>query len=274
MTILPPDGALLTAAEALVLQNPDRSQGRAALKLTLIELLARKLVTLRSEEKKGMLGRVHKTDYLHLSQEAHERAPQGTHVRSVLEVLAAAGANGSGATMAQVVRHAQKAFGSDLAKFQSAQIIPTLISRGLIESYTAKRLGIFSTTRYRPTAVGASIQQQLAGSMAQARTLPTLIDHDPASAAALVAGLGSMVLLVDELKPHYARISQALRPAAADGADFELADPGNFDASLGDSFDFDLSAFDALDSSLDAFDSSFDAADSGSDGGDGGGSSD
>jgi hypothetical protein len=188
-------------------------------------------------------------------------------------MLTAAGANQAGATMDKVIGQARKMFGSDLAKFQSAHVIPALINRGLLEQYTAKKFGLFSTTRYRPTAAGIAVQQEIAGHLEQARHLPTMVDQDPASAAALVATLGSMVLLVDDLKPHYARISQALRVTESDTGDFEITDVDTdtstdfsaLDTSLGDSFDFDLSAFDALDSSLDAFESSFDAADSSSD---------
>ncbi len=269
------DGAPLSAAEALVLQDPNRNQGRAGFKLTLMELLARKLITLRHEERPDRFGRVHKTDYLVVRPDAQTSASNRPDFQSVLTTVGQAGTKGADATVDQVVQSARKVFGADLSKFQSIHIIPALTNRGLIEQYTAKRLVVFSTTRYRHTAAGEALKQQIEGQLNQARSLPTLVDQDPASAVALVATLGSMVLLVDDLKPHYGRISQALRVTDSDTGYIYVGDVDNndsrdfdgFDTSLGNSFDFDLSAFDTLDSSLDAFESSFDSADSGSDGG-------
>lgn len=270
----PRNTAPLSAAEALVLQNPDLNQGRQAFKLTLMELLARELITLRHEEQRLSFGRTRKTDYLQISPDAQARVVGSPAFQSALAAVAQAQAKGTDATIPQVVQQARKSFGSDLGKFQSEQIIPALINRGLIEQYTKKRLGLFNTTRYRPTVAGETLRQEITGHLSQARALPSMVDHDPASAAALIATLGSTVLLVDELKPHYGRISQALNAGQGGDGGFDSfeSDDASFDGfdALGDSFDFDLSAFDALDSSLDAFDSSFDSADSGSDGGDGG----
>lgn len=262
----------LSAAEALVLQDPDRNQGRAAFKLVLMELLARKLITLRHEEQRGKLF-TRKTDYLQISSDAEAQVADRPAFQAALATVAQSRVKGADATIPQVVQQARKRFGADLGKFQSQQIIPALTSSGLIEQYTKKRLGLFTTTRYRPTAAGEALRQEIAGHLQQARTLPTLVDHDPASAAALIATLGSAVLLVDELKPHYGRISRTL--GSGQDGDFGSAidsDDSDFNAfdSIGDSFDFDFSAFDTLDSTLDAFDSGFDSADSGSDGGDGG----
>lgn len=270
----PPNAATLSAAEALVLQNPDLNQGRAAFKLTLMELLARKLITLRHEEKRLSFGRTRKTDYLQLSPDAQLHVASSPAFQAVLGVVVQARAKDADATIPQVVQQARKSFGADLGKFQTEQIIPALISRGLLEQYTKKRLGLFNTTRYRPTAAGETLRQELAGHLNQARTLPTLVDQDPATAVALIATLGSAVLLVDELKPHYGRISQAL--GVSQGGDGVFAGPIDHDDSDFDGFDFDFSAFDTLDSTLDTFDSSFDSADFGGDGGDsdGGGGGD
>lgn len=274
-----PNAAALSAAEALVLQNPDLNQGRAAFKLTLMELLARKLITLRHEEKRLSFGRTRKTDFLQISPNAQAQVAGHAAFQAALAAVAQARTKDADATIPQVVQQARKSFGADLGKFQSEQIIPALTNRGLIEQYTKKRLGLFTTTRYRPTAAGEALRQEITGHLNQARTLPALVDHDPASAAALIATLGSAVLLLDELKPHYGRISRSLSTSQ----DGDSGDFGSFDSddssfsgldSIGDSFDFDFSAFDALDSTLDTFDSSFDAADSSSDGGgdsDGGG---
>ncbi len=276
----------LTAAEALVLQNPQAAQGRKALKLTLMELLARRIVRMRQEENKGRFGRVQRTDYLQLIEPGQQPAPSTAPVAAVLDMLRVAGAAGPGASMAQVVQQARRSFGSDLSGFQRQHLIPSLMKRGLIEAYQKKLLGIIPSTRYRHTAAGERALQELVADLEQARSLPEVVDRDPAQAVALIAALGGSILLVDELKPHYARLSQALRQPVGDGGDGEAsetieADDVDIDApdsgriGLG-GFDFDFAAFDALDTSLDAFDSSFDAStDSGGDSGsDSGGSSD
>ncbi|HEY0602096.1 MAG TPA: GPP34 family phosphoprotein, partial [Herpetosiphonaceae bacterium] len=236
--------------------------------LTLMELLARQLITLRHEEKRLSFGRTRKTDYLQLSPDAQTQVAGSPAFQAALGVVAQARAKEADATIPLVVQQARKSFGTDLGKFQSEQIIPALIRRGLIEQYTKKRLGLFNTTRYRPTAAGEALRQEITGHLNQARTLPTLVDHDPATAAALIATLGATVLLVDELKPHYGRISQALN--VSQGGDSVFAGPFDHDDSDFDGFDFDFSAFDTLDSTLDSFDSSFDSADFGGDSGDGG----
>lgn len=276
-----PQPLQLTAAEALVLQNPQLAQGRAALKLTMMELLARRIVTMHHDERKGMFGRTQRTDYLEIAPDATQRTRDAAaHVRSVVDMLWAADTKGQGATMTSVVAQARKTFGADLSSFQNKHVLPMLIERGLLESYQAKRLGIFNTTKYRHTTQGETVRQQLVGHLEQARALPSVIERDPAQAAALLATLGASVLLVDELKPFYSRLSQAMRPTTgADSGDAYVSDDddsSSFDSSdfgTFDSFDFDFNAFDTLDSSLDAFDSSFDSSsDSGSDGGgDGGG---
>jgi hypothetical protein len=279
-----PQPAQLTAAEALVLQNPQLAQGRAALKVTMMELLARRILTMRHDERKGMFGRNQRTDYLVLASNAAQLTPQAAHIRAVVNMLRAADASGQGAAMTTVLAQARKTFGADLSAFQNKHVLPMLIERGLVEPYQAKRLGIFSTTKYRPTTQGDIVRQQLAMHLEQARALPNVIERDPMQAAVLVATLGSSVLLVDELKPFYSRLSQAMRTAANDAGgdvlvvdnDDNIEDSSTLDSHDFGGFDFDFDAFDSLDSSQDAFDSSFDSSsDSGSDGGgDGGGGSD
>ena len=285
-----PQTLTLTAAEALVLQNPHKAQGRAALKLTMMELLARRVLSLRPEEKRGLLGRTRKTEYLRLDPNA-ARFAQYPHVRAVVEVIAGAGKPGTEPTMQEVVANARKTFGTDLARYQSAYVIPALEQRGLVEATRHKVLGVFPSTRYQRTTEGDVALQQLESNMDAARRIPPMLDNgNPQEIAALVAGLGASLLLVDELRPHYRRLSHTLRPGATnDGGDASFvpaigtdggdereleSQDGSSDVDTSfDAFDFgDMSfdSFDALDTSLDAFDSSFDSsADSG--GGDGGG---
>lgn len=281
------NAAQLSVAEALVLQDPNKEQGRAALKLTMMELLARGILTLRHEESKGRLGRTRKTEYVEIGADAAKRVPHYPHVRVVLDTIRSASMTGSGTTMQRLVVQARKVFGSDLSRFRSHYVMPALVQRGLLEAYEQKVLFVFSKSRYRHTPAGESVLQQLQARLAQARGIPSMLDTNPAEVVALVAGLGSTLLLADELRPHFARISQTLRSQPTgdgdvyttstlfeDDQDRDTSEPtGQLDMNLGaaDWGDFDVDAFDTLDSSLDGFDSSFDSsADGGGDGGDGG----
>jgi hypothetical protein len=257
----------LTVAESLILREPNKQQGRTALKLTLIDLLARRAIIQRRGKHTGFLARLLKVELVQLAPDAAQRAPDRPHVRAVLDALAAVSTR-HGATMGQIVAQVRKTFGTDLSRFQTRYVLPALVERGLLEPYRSRVLLVFSATRYRHTPAGAAALHQIEQQIAQARAIPAFLDSDPEQAAVLALTLGSTLLLVDEIKPYYARLSAALQQRGA-----EAVDGGDVAASdFGASFGFDLDAFGALDSSLDAFDSSFDAADSGGDdgGGDGG----
>jgi hypothetical protein len=261
--------AQLTVAEALVLREPNKQQGRAALKLTLIDMLARGALVLRRKERKILLGGFLKAEYLQVAPDAVRRVPNRPHVRAVLNVLTNVRAE-KGATIGQIVAKARQRFGADFAGFQTKHVLPALVGRGLLEGYKARVLLLFSTTLYRHTPEGTAVLRHIEEQIAQARAIPDFLDRDPAHAAALA--LGSMLLLVEELKPHYSRVSAALHARATDSGGVEeelwglVTSPGDFDSP----FNFNLDAFDALDGGMDAFASGFDAADSGGDGGDGG----
>ena len=49
-----PADASLTAAEALILLEPNKAQGKTALKLTLLELLAQRLLTVHRQDRAGV----------------------------------------------------------------------------------------------------------------------------------------------------------------------------------------------------------------------------
>ena len=282
----------LSVAEALILQDPNATLGRSALKLTMMDLLARRVLTLEYEETKGRFGRTHKTDKVIVASDAARQFAHQPHVQAVINAIVTAGKHGEPPSMQQVIASAGKAFGHDLAGFKREHVIPRLTERGLLRTTTQKVLFIFSKTRYIQTEAGQAAVQRIQAQVAQARNIPTLLDQgNRAEVAALVVGLGASLLLVDELRPHYSRLSQALRRPATDGGggdtggdvpddDTDVPEqPGEMGADF-DAVDFggfDLNAFDSLDSSLDAFDSSFDSsADSGGSdgGGDSGGSSD
>jgi hypothetical protein len=82
--------------------------------------------------------------------------------------------------------------------------------------------------------------------MEDARAIPDYLDRDPAQAAALAAAAGSAILLVEEVRPHFRRLAEALREPAGDAAYYAGAfDFSGCDFAGGDGFDASFSAFDA-----------------------------
>jgi hypothetical protein len=259
----PTAGIPLTAAEALILLEPNKVQGQTALKLTLLELLAHRLLTVHRQEQWGFLGMCRKVDLLQCAPDAAQRGPARSHVQAVLRTLSAARASRR-VPMKQVIAAMRKAFGADLAGYQRRYIVPELVVRGLLEAYRTKSLWVFWRTHYRHTPVGETARRQLGEQLTNARALPALLDIDPAQAAAIAVTLGSTLLLAEELRSHYAQLSRALREF-----------PGDSFSTTGSDTSFDCDTLSAVESGWEAFDTGFDTADGGdggegSDGGDGG----
>jgi hypothetical protein len=273
----------LSAAEAQVLLKPNRAAAGEAVKVTLLSLLAQGLVRIEEETKKGRF-RVRKTVFVRPTDRTARALPP--HAVSLLEnVRAAQAVTGS---MQDLVAQVRRAYGSGLEGFKKRFILPALESRGLIQK--GRVLWIFPT--YRLTPAGMAEKSRIESDIARARTNPGLLGSKPAEAAAIALAVGSAILLVPELRPHYRQLSDAMRSPAdmhdvtssgmyrpmSDGGDsshdLSHADTHLDSAGLGGlgAFDlgsFDASAFDTLDSGMASFDAS--VGDSGGGGGDSGG---
>lgn len=187
--------------------------------------------------------------------------------------------------MSDVVKQAARQYGRALTGFVQDHVMPELVRRGLAEPRRQRVLGLFPITRWHPTAAGEAERHRLQSVTRQARAIPDWLNTDPTQAVALAAAAGSAILLVDELKPHYQRLTQAMRPPDGGGDPSGSVDlsgwPGGDQAGQFEGapeFDLgacDLTAFDSFDAGFAAFDAGFDAAaDAGGDGGgDSGGSS-
>lgn len=275
---------MLSPAEALVMLSPRLRAGREAVKVTLLALLAQRLVTIETVERK-VLGFSTRQTVLKVAPSLPALLPQPA--RALIEVVRA---NESlGGSMKTFVAQARRQFGPDLGKFEQVHILPALAARGLVQQRVAPVLFVFKRTVWLPTAQGVAEQQRLQGLLAQARDIPRALDDDPRRAAAMAVALGGLILIAPELKAYFGQIAAAMRapqPADAGGdstsASTDTGTPlfdhhGIADTSALDqagSFDLDsldLSAIDTLDSSMNAFDSSFDAAASDAGGSDGGG---
>jgi hypothetical protein len=277
--------ALLSPAESLFLLKPNRTPARETVKVTLLSLLAQGLVRLEEQVTKRFIG-TRKTVYVRPTQRPVPALP--AHAASLLDQVRAAQAyTGS---MSDVVTRARQAYGSGLNRFNRDFIIPRLLTRGLIEGRS-----VLFLRRYKRTPAGDAEESRIAADIARARSIPELLRSDPAEAAAIVLAVGSTILLVNELRPYYRQISEAMRTPGG-GADYSdssggdgslpfwsssdpdtahsgEAVPGLDAASLGslDLSTFDAGAFDALDAGMASFDAGFDASVGDGGGGDGGG---
>ncbi|HEU4325448.1 MAG TPA: hypothetical protein VFS21_20050 [Roseiflexaceae bacterium] len=258
----------LTAAELLVLRDPNKAQGAAALKVTLMELLGQRALELRRDP-----GGKAKDDRLVPAPRAPGQSALRPPQVAALETVAMASSDGQGATIAQTVARARQSYGADMARFQDTYVIPPLLARGLVETRQEKRLWIFTVTRTHRTPAGEQALAELETLLTRAREIPGMLERDSGQALALALSLGGAVLLLDELRPHYAALSEEMRRTVAAGG------------AGGDSFLWVSSATD-IGGASDAFDgvSSLDSGwgagggdsggwggDAGSGGGDGGG---
>jgi hypothetical protein len=256
---------LLSAAEAFVLLSLPRFDVRAALKYGFIGLLAQGILRIEAKDHPGLLRTRH---IPHLLVAPNLLAPLAPIAASLVEVVRAAEPDGR---MRDVLRQAMHAYGRTLVGFVQDVVGPALVTRGLAEQRQSRVLGLFPLTRFYCTPAGDAEKARLQALLGDARSIPTYVDSEPARAAALVAELGGAMLLVEELRPHYAAIEKALRPS---DTTFTFTDTGSFsfDHGGGALCDFghvDFSCFDA--GAFDSFDAGF--SDAGGDAGGGGGGS-
>jgi hypothetical protein len=280
---------LLNPAESLVLLKPNRTPAREAVKVTLLSLLAQGLLRIEEKTEKRLFWS--KTVACVLPTGRFVPLPR--HAASLMTVVRQA--QPEGGVMRHLVALARKTYGPQLEGFKTLFIMPALVDRGLIEEGRVLLL----IRKWHLTPSGAAEQSRIAHDIARARTIPALLGSNPAEAAAIALAVGGTILLVEELRPHYRQLSEAMRAQGAAGGDSDSgsswssdcssphsdnprnhdsgstadhvnvldAGMGNFDLGGFDLGAFDAEAFSALDTGMATFDSSFDA----STGGDGGG---
>ncbi len=283
-TSLPGNRWRLTAPESCVLFYGPRVGGGQALKLALLELVARGWLELTEVEERSMFRRVRNVAVLQYG--SGRQGPGGSPLDAVLELFRSlshqqASAGGSGVPVDDFAWAARKRY-DPLGGYAKAEVLPSLARRGLYERNESRFLGIFRTTRWEPTRAGSEAWTELELNMALGEErFGEWVDTDPARALAFLGATGSSVLLMNPLHPDIRRLHQRRRTeggyaggigvypvgvGSSDDPETGLEDlSGAFDPGA---FDFDLGVFDGLDSASSAIDS---GVDSGGGGGDGGG---
>jgi hypothetical protein len=257
----------LSAPEAYLLLALPSCDTTKALKLGFMGLLAQGLLRIETEDRPGFLRTRH---ILHLRVAPNQPEALPPIAASLVNVVRAAGPGG---LLKDVLHRAAREYGTRMLGFMQKHLGPALVARALAVPYRRRVLGIFSVASFARTPAGDAEKARLEGLMSQARAIPQYLDHDPAQAAALTTALGSAILLVDELRPHYEALARAMR----DHADGDFVDVAGFaTGNDGVIFDFGSIDFSCFDSgAFDSFDTGFSDAggDAGGDGGGDGGSS-
>jgi len=260
----------LTAAEALILMDPRRKNGRDAFKSFLVELMARGAITVRKPSGRKDRGA------LTFAPDIEEKLPDSAYVRPVLEILASRpDFAGKEVSLLDATTTAGETLKAGFEGFRTRYVLPSLQERGLVTSEEKIRLKFIHQTIWSHTPAGAERAAALKRQVETGAEIRKLLKKEPAQAAALVASLGTAVFLVPQLRGHFNEVGAVMRdPRANPGMDssFYVSSETSEDGEtsgfrFGDSVDFD-----SFDDSFGAIDSGVDSGDSSGDGGgDGGG---
>lgn len=245
----------LSAAEILVLLDPQKSPAREVFKVALKEMVALKHLKIVKLHQRVLLG---SRDIKVL-----EFGPTPTQAVLLSAYNSLRKAQKKPETpLTTVLQTALGQWGANYGKFKQ-QVVEGLVGQGLLKS-EVRRVLFFSSKHLEPTDAGRRLASRLQQDLARAQNLPQILRDDPQQATALYLSLGSAVLLSGAMWPHLEEINQQLRQQMASGDDGVGTDTYLFD---------DDTNFGELDASMSEFDAGFDAADGGgSDGGsDGGG---
>jgi hypothetical protein len=270
----------LPAPESLVLLWGPETGNAWALKVALLELIARGALRLVAVEHRRLLLFPTVTTVLALGPNADRPAsrslrvvldsypkprtyPDGT-VGVPLETLA-------GAVFAQYRRRVRLRFGrfrwdSPSGGYVQSEVLPELERRGLYRRDSSSRLGLFDTTRWVLTPAGTAALEELRALTTNGRTsFAGWVQHDPEAARAYVERAGTSLLLMGGLGPSLRRLQQTAPEREEAGVKVGALSlavlAGSFGPGPADGLD---AAFDAISVGVD---SAWDALLRGTDGG-------
>jgi hypothetical protein len=197
----------LSAAEHVALLDPNRDQGRQALKLAVMELVVRGVFRL-SVASDG------KTSVLAVGQQAIPT--ENLLLRQVevaLRLLVAQGQQQLPLVLRQLQQ--QPAFGQGFTIFWRNSVRTGLLRQQLLRTVDKKVLLLFRTTHHEHTTTGLALKQQLEQQLAATRT--AVQQTNGAEMAALALTLGTAVLLLPELWLQLEALRGELRRLEAEG---------------------------------------------------------
>jgi len=280
------------APESYVLLHFQKYQANKALKLGVLELIARKKFTLVDVARRTALSR-RKRDSLLTSGTDNARL---THtpltLASLRDVFTALPSKtferwdqtppqeAFGVLVSEFATGVVKQLGGSVDGYVDKVVRPTLVERGWVLRESYRVLGVIPAKRWALTTAGVAAQGDLLWRIQYGnRELGKLVDDDPARAVAFLGLAGAAVLLMDDARPHLQRLRERLEagaqpPSLADTTSMGIMDGGGAGAvdlgGLDGAGGLDLGALDAVDAAFSGIDAGVDAGAGGGDGGSGG----
>ena len=234
----------LSPAESLLLFNNGYSS-RQALKVTLLELIARKILRVETRQEHGVF-RKEAVQYLRVLVHHVPDAP--AHVASLLDTLKAA-QPGGGIALDTVTKLLLNRYGDKVNLFKDDLLLPALVSRGLMAE---QRFGLFWLgKRLQLTRAGEAEHKRIEAAVGKARQIVELLKTAPARAAVVALEVGQAILLLDRLSFELRDLGEAIRKHRETGA---KPDPASTELATYDFELVDKTVVSALDECLRRFD--------------------
>lgn len=140
--------------------------------------------------------------------------------------------DGTGVAVQNLARALRERHEGELSQWVKDEVVATLVERNLYTEEETKRLGLFKTTNYEPTAEGKAAQAALEASIERAEDqFGGWADNDAARAGTFLAVAGPGVLLTPNLRPALERLQseppgiQKMMDVGAETVS-DIADPG------------------------------------------------
>lgn len=218
-----------SAPESYLLLHFQRPEPKEALKLGILELIARRRLRLVEVVQRGLLGRTHKGSVL-------AQGASGAPLSAPLELLwgvfrsqqartfliwpgsprpadQSAALSGEEVQGVEVEVYARAVIGEtgSLEGYLSEWVRAALVERGWVQAQRYRMLRLFPATRWVLTPAGVAAQGDLLWRVEYGnRELGQLVDDDPPRALAFAGLAGAAVLLMDDARPHLQRLRQRL----------------------------------------------------------------
>jgi hypothetical protein len=235
----------LIPAESLFLFN-NRYSSRQALKVTLLELIARKILRVETRQEQRVF---RKEAVQHLRVLVHHVPDAPAHVASLLDTLKAAQPGGGGIALDTVTKLLRNRYGNKVDLFKDDLLLPALFARGLMAE---QRSGLFWLgKRLQLTPAGDAEHKRIAAAVGKARQIVELLKTAPARAAVVALEVGQAILLLDRLSFELGDLGEAIRKHRATGA---KPDPASTELAAYDFELVDKTVVLALDECLRSFD--------------------
>jgi hypothetical protein len=260
----------LSAPEAYLLRSLPRYDPRYALKIGFMGLMAQGVLRLETEDRRGLLRTRHIPHLRVVDNGPTDLPPIAAALVKVVHAAAPAG------LVSNVLNRARAEYGTGLRRFVRDWVAPALVARGLAGPYRRRLLGLVPYDTFARTPEGDAEKARLDRLIEDARRIPQYLDRAPDRVPELIAALGTALVLVDELRPHYQALSRAMRErGTGDSMPFDgiSGAPGDVPTGLFDLGNIDFGSFDT--GALASLDAGFSGDGGGGDGGggDGGGGS-